>query len=171
MTDCPNCHEWMYCEGITENPPFVHEIQSADDKDGTMMLWHCGAGATRLAVDPSSITLQQQYAVPIDPANKGGSMGGVTLDFWVKLGRATIAQLGGAGERFAMHTASGEILPPRKDIDLGVGRILARALIKIDSPEKFVKEALGHQFVTVHGDVRDVIEELCDLVGIRLVKS
>ena len=151
---------------LTGNPPFCHEISSVDDKDDTMMLWHCGAGATKLAENPKSVRIQQQYGGTVDPADREGSTGGVTMDFWIRPGKATIAQLGGIGDDFRMHLGSGEILKGR-EMDLGSGKIWARALMKIDSPEQFLKDALGHQFVTVHGNVENILRELCEIADIQ----
>jgi L-fucose isomerase-like protein len=157
----------MYVLGeLTGNPPFCHEVSSISDADRTMMLWHCGAGATRLAEDSSVITLQQQYGGSVDPSDKEGSTGGVTLDFWIKPGEATVAQLGGVGDEFGMHVTHGRILKP-KQMDLGAGKIWARALMEVDSPEAFLKQALGHQFVTVHGNVEKELKELCELAKIH----
>jgi len=150
---------------LTGSPPFCHEISAVDTEGSTMLLWHCGAGAPSLAKNPSEVTLKQQYAAPVE---KGGQMGGVTLDFWVKAGNATIAILGGVCENIKMQISQGEILEPRK-MDLGAGKIWARALIKVPDAEKFIKETLGHQFVTVHGEVEKELTDLCDLANIPTV--
>jgi L-fucose isomerase-like protein len=150
---------------LTGNPPFAHEISAIDRKDNTLMLWHCGAGATSLAADRADITIQQQYAGPVE---KGGVTGGVTMDFWVKPGQTTTAALAGMGKNLRMQISEGEILEPRK-MDLGSGKIWARALIKMPDVDAFIKNALGHQFVTIHGRVGKELNELCEMAGIPII--
>jgi len=147
---------------LTGNPPWAHEIPVVNSKDNTLLLWHCGAGALTLAKDSSEITIQQQYAGPVE---KGGVMGGVTFDFWVKPGKATMAALAGMGKNLRMQFSEGEILPPSK-MDLGPGKIWVRALIEMPEAETFIKNAVAHQFVTIHGQVARELKELCQMAGI-----
>ena len=147
---------------LTGNPPWAHEVPAVDRKQNTLMLWHCGAGALALAKDPSEITVHQQYAGAVE---KGGVMGGVTMDFWVKPGKATMAALAGMGNNLRMQFSEGEILPP-SNMDLGPGKIWVRALVEMPEAEAFIKNAIAHQFVTIHGQVGRELKELCQMVGI-----
>ena len=88
----------------------------------------------------------------------------------VKTGELTIARLGYTGNEYSMHIATGRGATPRKWEEAGwdpPAPQLPSLEITLDCPmDDFVQKVMSQHYMISYGDNREVLEDLCHILGI-----
>ena len=103
----------------------------------------------------------------------GGLQDGILNVSKVKTGKATICRLASRGDKYTMHIVHGEAVTPRKWEEAGweppAPRLPSIEFIPECSVDKFAQQVFGQHYILAYGDHRQVLENLCMLLGIEVV--
>jgi L-fucose isomerase-like protein len=100
-TDVHGTITMMIENALNSGPSFFCDLVTFDEKDNTVLLWHCGAAAASMAKDPTSRRLEKPSI----------GTGTATLEFPLKTGRGVFARLGVMGAAYRCLVVSGEAVP------------------------------------------------------------
>ena len=103
----------------------------------------------------------------------GGFNEGVLNVSKVRTGPVTICRLGSRGDRYRLHVATGEAVPPRDWAECGwadPAPHLPSIEVVLDGPvDDFAQKVLGQHYIVAYGDVRQQLADLCRLLGIDVI--
>jgi len=145
---------------LTEGPAFFGEWSLFDEQENSILIGHHGLGNPKLASDSSEIKLTSHFE------NWGYTGAGLAFEFIGKPGRVTMASLIDDVEGMRMLITGGESLDvPTRPMHT------AHYIIKVERPvreylELLLKKGVSHHVAIVHGDVREELEYVADLLGI-----
>ena len=103
----------------------------------------------------------------------GGLQDGILNVSTVRTGPATICRLASRGDKYTMHIVNGEALTPRAWEEAG-WEPPAPQLPSIEfAPEcpveEFAQQVFGQHYIIAYGDHRQALEDLCRLLGVKVV--
>ncbi len=134
---------------LAGSDPFVADLVDADRRDGTSVVWHCGAGSLGLA-DP-------------DTPPRGGlhpnRRRALTHEFALRPGRVTIARLSQLADGPAMVIGGGEMLRRSRPFSSTCG------VLRWDQPVDAVLDTIfgfgiEHHYGVVYGDHQEALAAL-----------
>lgn len=103
----------------------------------------------------------------------GGFKEGILNVSRVRTGRVTICRLASRGERYRLHMATGEAVPPRDWAECGWAEPaphLPSIEVVLDCPvDDFAQKVLGQHYIVAYGDVRAQLADLCRLLGVETI--
>jgi L-fucose isomerase-like protein len=111
--------------------------------------------------------------VTVMPAAFGELSEGILNVSKVKTGQLTMCRLTSIGDRYYMHMVLGEGISPRKWEEAGWTQPapqLPGLEILLDDVEKFAQNVMGQHYIISYGDHRQKIENLCNILGIEILK-
>lgn len=156
-TDIGGAISMFIGSGFTDSPTYFGDPVAVDEACGSIVYWHCGAGASSLARNNSA-------KLGVHPNRKIGP----TMEFGLKEGKVTVLRLGKDKEGFRMYIMRGEALDePQKFWGTSV-------TVKPDGGRASEKIALSvmdgwePHFVVSYGDVREEIILMCKFLNIRV---
>jgi len=159
---------------IAEDTTTLMDMSAFDEKDNTVLLWHCGPTAERFG-EKNGYELGANYSGM--PHEKGAPPKGcgVTHDMVLDPGPITIARF--AGEWDKMFLCGGNIIDYNKKSFCGsrgwVGNLtLNRQEIGVrDLVNTIIVQRFSHHFPVVYGDYSREIMELMSWLGLTPVKQ
>ena len=93
----------------------------------------------------------------------------------VKTGPATVARLGSTGDRYTLHLAKGEAVPPRAWEEAGwapPAPQLPSIEMNFDGDvEHFIQNVFGQHYIISYGDNTSVFADLCEILGVEVIES
>ena len=111
--------------------------------------------------------------VKVIMAKFGGLSDGVLNVSKVKTGKVTLCRLASRGDRYCLHIATGEAVPPRPWEEAGWTQPapqLPSLEVILECPvEDFAQKVLGQHYILVYGDHRLSLIDLCRLLGIEVI--
>lgn len=91
----------------------------------------------------------------------------------MRTGRLTLMRLFSRGDQYKMHIATGEAIAPRKWEELGwnppAPRFPSLEIIPDIPVEEFAQKVVSQHYIVAYGDEREKIEDLCNILGIKVV--
>lgn len=145
---------------LSNDATYFGDPVAIDESCDGIVYWHCGAGASKLAREDEGSKLG------VHPNRKIGP----TMEFGLKQGEVTVIRLGKDRDGFRMFVMKGEALDePQKfyGTSVTVRPEGGNSAIKVS---KFVKDGWEPHFVVVYGDVVEEVENICNLLDIRVCK-
>lgn len=126
-----------------------------DESSNTILFAHCGSCGFSMAPDPRQVEL-----APVRLQNKG-----VCSLFVPQIGKVTLADLVGHGDRLRMSVMVGEAVPTAMDFpgnptrvrfDIPVGELCSR----------IAKAGCGHHWMIAYGDISEQLAHYCHKQGV-----
>jgi L-fucose isomerase-like protein len=91
----------------------------------------------------------------------------------IKTGRVTLCRLASRGDCYRLHVITGQAVSPRSWEEAGwapPAPQLPSLEIILDTPvEEFAQKVLGQHYILAYGDLRSVLQSLCDMLGINVI--
>ena len=148
----------LLLQELTGNPPVGLDYNTFDASKNSLAFWHCGSNACSLADTKDGIELRKPSSGGLRELSSG-----MSVEFGVKQGKATLAKL--MREYDKMLISSGNFISPSPMFRGGI------AEISLDSPvfeflTKIVQEGFEHHVCMVHGDVKEELLKICELLKI-----
>lgn len=145
---------------LSNEATYLGDPVAIDESCDGIVYWHCGAGASKLAREDNGSKLG------VHPNRKIGP----TMEFGLKQGEVTVIRLGKDKDRFRMFLMKGEALDePQKFYGTSV-TVRPKGGNSANKISRFVKDGWEPHFVVVYGDVCEEIENMCNLLDIKLCK-
>ena len=150
---------------LTGSPAYLTDFLSIEREENTLLGFHCGAAASKLA-DPDADTELRLH----DDLHKPTSCWkpGLTVDFPVRTGRVTFARLGEVRGAYRLIVMTGHALPAEMFVRGNTIRVKMDTAVT-EVLEKAIREGHEHHYVLAHGDVRNELIELAGLLCINAV--
>jgi len=150
---------------LTGSPAYLTDFLSMERGQNTVLGFHCGAAASKLAA-PDATTELRLHDDKTNPTSCWKA--GVTVDFPVRPGRVTFARLGEVRGSYRLVVMGGEALGAEMFVRGNTIRVKMDTDV-MEVLEKAIREGHEHHYVLAHGDVRGELAALADLIGIRCV--
>ena len=103
----------------------------------------------------------------------GGFKEGILNVSKVRTGRVTVCRLASRGDRYRLHVATGEAVPPRDWAECGwadPAPHLPSLEVILDAPvEDFAEKVLSQHYIVAYGDIRPQLADLCGLLGVAVI--
>jgi L-fucose isomerase-like protein len=103
----------------------------------------------------------------------GGFHDGILNVSRVRTGRVTLCRLASRGDRYRLHLATGEAVPPRDWAECGwadPAPHLPSLEVILDCPvDDFAQKVLGQHYIVAYGDVHSQLGDLCRLLGVDVI--
>ena len=103
----------------------------------------------------------------------GGLSDGLLNTSKVKTGRVTLCRLSSRGDKYRMHVATGEALPPRRWEEAGwaqpAPQLPSLEVIPDCSLADFAKKVLSEHYIISYGDCYQELADLCAMLGIEVI--
>ncbi len=142
---------------LTRTPPYLGDLVHVNDEEGTIVFWHCGAGAPSLA---------QTTITAGDHPNRGV---GLCLEYSLKPGVVTIARMGKKGDgSFRMFITCGEAIEAPiwfKGTSVEV-KLAGSFEIALDT---LIQAGFEHHYSIVYGDISEELAGICKQMNIDVV--
>ena len=146
---------------LTGRPSFLGDFLKLDEENNAGLMYHCGASAAGLAENYSKVYLGLNLATSIWKS-------GVTVEFSVKPGIATIARLGESKGEYRMIVTQGEILKAPMFCRGNTVKMKFRTPVK-EVLRELIKNGAEHHQILVHGDIRKELSEFGELAKIKIL--
>lgn len=146
---------------LTGKPPFLGDFLKLDEGENAGLMYHCGASAVSLAEDYSQVHLGLNLASSVWKS-------GVTTEFSVKSGIATLARLGEINGEYRMIVIPGEILKAPMFCRGNTVKVKFHTPVK-EILKKLIQNGAEHHQILVHGDVKEELYEFGKLTGIEIL--
>jgi len=146
---------------LTGKPPFLGDFLKLDERDNAGLMYHCGASAASLAEDYSQVHLGLNLASSVWKS-------GVTAEFSIKSGIATLARLGEINGEYRMIVIPGEILKAPMFCRGNTVKVKFHMPVK-EILKKLIQNGAEHHQILVHGDVKEELSEFGKLTGIEIL--
>ncbi len=145
----------LILQQLAGSVPFLSDVSALDRDQNTLLLWHNGCAALRLAATRKELHAHFQ-------ANRG-----LTVGFGLKPGRVTLARLGNDGRHLRLLATTGEALPTEMFIRGTMSQV------KTDPPVKRVLDEIiyrgwEHHLALSYADLIADLEEFAILTNIPL---
>jgi L-fucose isomerase-like protein len=150
---------------LTGSPAYLGDLLAIDEAENTMSFFHCGAAASGLAEDRTKVELRLHAE---EESSVSTWKKGVTVEFSLKPGRVTFARLGERRGRYRLIIMGGEALPTYMFVRGNTAKVRADSGVR-HVLQRVIAEGHEHHYVLCHGDVREELIELCELLGIEPV--
>lgn len=141
---------------LTEQQPFLADMISVDRQDNTGLFWHCGNAPASLAANPSKAAITNVPCVF-----------GLACSFGCKSGPITVARLS-QDKDYKMLLVFGQAVPDQE--------VVSGTSVKVKFPDvanlmnTVIYQGFEHHFSLIYGDITAGIEDLCELLKIKVVK-
>ena len=146
---------------LTGRPSFLGDFLKLDEENNAGLMYHCGASAAGLAENYSKVYLGLNLATSIWKS-------GVTVEFSVKPGIATLARLGESKGEYRMIVTQGEILKAPMFCRGNTVKMKFRTPVK-EVLRELIKNGAEHHQILVHGDIRKELSEFGELAKIKIL--
>ncbi len=145
----------LIMQQLAGSVPFLSDVSALDQDKNTLLLWHNGCAALRLAAT-------RKYLHGHFQANRG-----LTVGFGLVPGRVTLARLGNDGQHLRLFATKGEALPTEMFIR---GTL---SWVKTDAPVKSVLDEIiyrgwEHHLAMAYADLAADLTEFAALTGIPM---
>lgn len=145
---------------LVGSPPYLGDLVHVNDANGSLVFWHCGAGAPCLASPVEGMR------AGVHPNRKVG----LTLEFSLRSGPVTIARLGKSPDgNYRMFIAQGEAI----ESPLWFQGTSMEVRLEI-SPETALDSLIGqgfeHHYSIVYGDVAEELGSMCRMKEVRVAR-
>jgi len=160
---------------VAEDTPVLMDMSDFDQKDDTILMWHCGPASKRFC-EKKGFSYGLNYSGSAhDPDEKEISGTGVVRDMEFDPGKITIARL--AGESDKIFLATGEIIDSQKPSfhgsrgwigNIKIGREPVTAL---DFLNTVLVRHMQHHFPIVYGDYTDEMMEIMSWLGLKNIEK
>jgi len=144
---------------LTGKTPWLADLVHIDEKENTVVFWHCGAAPSSLASDKSEIIIQKQFR----SLDRGAS-----IEFPLKAGQVTIARLGITDGEYRMFITTGEALPTRMILRGNPSIVRMDASVK-KLLEAIIKNGVEHHYAIIYGNHKDDLVEVNRLLNINTI--
>ena len=152
----------MIMQRLASTPAVIIEPFWVDESNNRLLIGHpCGSGAISLAESNEKVHLR-----PSKPE------GGVFVQFPIKPGQVTLANISGRPGTYRMFIATARSIELTPDEWSRIGGIAASIKFEEDAKavmDRVIQEGIDHHWVTVLGDLRNELTLLCELLDIRPV--
>ena len=159
---------------IAKDTTMLMDLSAFDEKDETLLMWHCGPAASCFA-GKKGYTLGGNYSGLPHEKNKPPLCCGVTRDMVFDEGHVTVARI--TGEVDSMFLMEGDFISEEKksfygsrgwigNLTLNREKISARDLINTVLVKKF-----QHHFPIIKGDYGREVLELCAWLGLTMLQK
>ncbi len=152
----------LVLQRLTGQPVYLGDLLMLDKESNCAWEFHCGAAASKLAGTPLRLRMHAELATETWKP-------GVTVEFAVRPGRVTYCRLGEVLGVYRMIVMGGEVLQSDVFVRGSVAKVRWDAPVG-DALELMVAEGHEHHLLCAHGDVREELRLLGDLLGIRTVE-
>lgn len=146
---------------LTGRPSFLGDFLKLDEENNAGLMYHCGASAAGLAENYSKVYLGLNLATSVWRS-------GVTVEFSVKPGIATLARLGESKGEYRMIVTQGEILKAPMFCRGNTVKMKFRTPVK-EVLRELIKNGAEHHQILVHGDIRKELSEFGELAKIKIL--
>ena len=146
---------------LTGRPSFLGDFLKLDEENNVGLMYHCGASAAGLAENYSKVHLGLNLTTSVWKS-------GVTVEFSVKPGIATLARLGESKGEYRMIVAQGEILKAPMFCRGNTVKMKFRTPVK-EVLRGLIQNGAEHHQILVHGDVKEELSEFGELIGIKIL--
>lgn len=146
---------------LTGRPSFLGDFLKLDEENNAGLMYHCGASAAGLAQNYSKVHLGLNLATSVWKS-------GVTVEFSVKPGIATLARLGESKGEYRMIVTQGEILKAPMFCRGNTVKMKFRTPVK-EVLRELIKNGAEHHQILVHGDIRKELSEFGELAKIKIL--
>lgn len=147
---------------LSDDPVYFGDVNMVDKESGTARVINCGSIPGKLAESYEDIRIVTQYEY------MGKGLGACTL-FCCKPGAVTFGTLARVDGEYVMAAACGEAF--KEEIDrLTEVRTWAQGFIRLHcEPMEFFRNIRSNHSVFCYGKVKEELEILCRLLGIRFI--
>lgn len=147
---------------FSDDPVYFGDINMVDKENGTARVINCGSIPGRLAESYEDVQIVTQYEY------MGKGLGACTL-FCCRPGAVTFGTLARVDGEYVMASACGEAFKEETD-RLTEVRTWAQGFIRLHcEPMEFFRNIRSNHSVFCYGIVKDELEILCRLLGIRFI--
>lgn len=146
---------------LTGRPSFLGDFLKLDEENNVGLMYHCGASAAGLAENYSKVHLGLNLATSVWKS-------GVTVEFPVKPGIATLARLGESKGEYRMIVTQGEILKAPMFCRGNTVKMKFRTPVK-EVLRGLIKNGAEHHQILAHGDIRKELSEFGELTKIKIL--
>lgn len=172
--DLPSAISMLLLKYITDDKTTLMDLVDFDERDQTVLMWHCGPGSKRFAGSKGYQLGVNYHALPHQPGREL-SCCGITRDFVFAPGPVTIMRLTGEGNRLFLF--DGRFISRKKktffgsrgwlgDLRLHGEPVLVRDLINTILVQRF-----QHHYPIVRGTLTEEIMEMAAWLGMELVSK
>lgn len=143
---------------ITESSPFFADLVRVDVEENTGTFWHCGAAAVSLARGGKA-------RASVQPNRKVG----LTVDFALRSGEATIAKLSQGPDGLRLFLTHGEILD--RPLQYRGNTAVVRFPFPVSRLVDLVfDEGLDHHYAVCYGDIRRALRVAAHWLQVKVVE-
>ncbi|MFH1904432.1 MAG: hypothetical protein ABIK53_02760 [bacterium] len=111
--------------------------------------------------------------IKVMPNSFGGFGEGLLNVSTLKTGKVTIARLTYTGNKYSLHLITGTAKPPRKWEEAGwappVPQLPSLEIEFDGNTGNFIQNVMGQHYIISYGDNRKRMEDLCNLLGIKVI--
>lgn len=155
----------LILQRLTGEPVMFTEIFNYDGVDNTVVAGHAGPSNHLLADRQSGVAITPDYELMGSPSGTSG----VWMEFIGKPGRVTIVNFICMEDNFQMTVLGGESLGGEKRVE-GYPHFYIKIDPDMDDFIRTIAEhGVTHHWAVVHGDVREELRALSEMLGVRLV--
>ncbi len=145
----------LILQQLADQVPFLADISAIDHEQNTLLLWHNGCAALRLAATRKYLHTHFQM-------NRG-----LTVGFGLKAGPVTLARLGNDGHHLRLLATTGEALPTEMSIRGTMSYVKTDPLAKRVLDE-IIYKGWEHHLALAYADLMAELREFAALTDIPL---
>ena len=144
---------------LTDSVVFMSDLINIDEKENTVLFWHCGQAGRKLK-DPVS---------DIKMSNHPLAGQGTAFETTLKQGKVTIARFCKIGDKYKLFLSKGEAVPTEKITKGVMVNVVLEKPVR-DVIYKIAEEGVPHHYSLVWEDVFDDMKLLSKLLDIEVIE-